>query len=225
MRVDAHHHLWRYTPSEFDWIDESMQALRRDFLPIDLEPELAAAGVDATVVVQARQTLEETRWLLECATPSPSIRGVVGWPPLAQKDFSDTLGPLRSNGLLKGLRHVVQGEPAGFLDDAGFNRGIDCMLETGLIYDLLIVARQMEENARFADRHPNQSFVLDHIAKPDIANGSFPAWETPFRELARRENVVCQLSVMVTEADWKQWSGTSLKPYFDTALEALEPSV
>lgn len=221
MRVDAHHHFWRYTPLAFDWIDERMQSLRRDFLLIDLEPELAAASVDTTVVFHARQTLEEIRWLLECAARSPSIRAVVGWAPLAPKDFSDTLGPLRSDGLLKDLRHVVQGEPADFLDDVGFNRGIDCLLETGLVYNLLIVARQLEESARFVDRHPNQSFVLDHIAKPDIANGSFSAWETPFRELARRENVVCKLSGMVTEAEWKQWSGTALKPYFDTALEAF----
>jgi L-fuconolactonase len=120
---------------------------------------------------------------------------------LAPKDFSDTLGPLRSDGLLKDLRHVVQGEPADFLDVVGFNRGIDCLLETGLVYNLLIVARQLEESARFVHRHPNQSFVLDHIAKPDIANGSFLAWETPLRELARREHVVCKLSGIVTEAE------------------------
>jgi L-fuconolactonase len=223
MRIDAHHHLWHYTTTEYGWIDDSMQALRHDFFPVDLARETAAVGVDATVAVQARQTLEETHWLLELAGHSDLIRGVVGWAPLAAPDFRRVLDALRRNTLLKGLRHVVQGEPAGFLEGTDFNRGIEALRGTGLVYDVLIFARQLEEATRFVDRHPQQSFVLDHIAKPDIAGDGFAAWNTAIRELAQRENAVCKLSGMVTEADWTQWSPESLKPYYETVLEAFGP--
>lgn len=224
MRVDAHHHLWRYSTEEYGWIDESMLALRRDFLPEDLERETAAAGVDATVAVQARQTLEETEWLLELANQSPVIAGVVGWAPIAAADFPETVSKLAQQPLLKGLRHVVQAEPDGFLDGADFNRGIAALQGTGLVYDVLIFARQLKEAARFVDRHPKQSFVLDHIAKPDIAGGGLETWARDFRELARRENVTCKLSGMVTEANWQSWTADSLKPYFEVALESFGPS-
>jgi L-fuconolactonase len=224
MRVDAHHHLWRYTPEEYGWIDDAMQTLRRDFLLADIEREARAAGVDATVVVQARQTVEETAWLLQLAAQSRWIHGVVGWLPIASDDFPAALERFEAGPLLKGLRHVVQAEPDGFLDGAEFNRGIAALGGTGLVYDVLIFARQLEEATRFVDRHPQQVFVLDHIAKPSIAVGEISQWSKDIRELARRENVVCKLSGMVTEADWKHWSPQSLQPYFDTVLEAFGPA-
>jgi len=224
MRVDAHHHLWRYTPEEYGWIDDTMQALRRDFMPEDLEREALAAGVEATVAVQARQTVAETAWLLQLAAQSELIRGVVGWLPIAADDFPSALERFDAGPLLKGLRHVVQGEPAGFLDGAEFNRGIAALRGTGLVYDVLIFAGQLAEATRFVDRHPPQQFVLDHIAKPEIAAGELEIWSKGIRELARRENVVCKVSGMVTEADWSQWSPASLKPYFDTVLEAFGPA-
>jgi L-fuconolactonase len=224
MRVDAHHHLWRYTPEEYGWIDDAMHTLRRDFLPADLESEARAAGVNATVAVQARQTVAETAWLLQLAAESELIRGVVGWLPIADPEFPSALERFDTGPLLKGLRHVVQAEPAGFLDGPEFNRGIAALLPTGLVYDLLIVARQLEEATRFVDRHSQQVFVLDHIAKPGIAAGDMATWSGHIRELARRENVVCKLSGMVTEADWSHWSPLSLQPYFDTVLEAFGPA-
>jgi len=218
MRVDAHHHLWRYDAQEYGWIDEPMRALRRDFLPDELEREMQAAGVDAAVAVQARQTMEETRWLLELAKESKVIRGVVGWAAIAEADFPAVVEELAQEPLLKGLRHVVQAEPKGFLDGAEFNRGISAMLGTGLVYDLLVFAPQLEEATRFVDRHPEQVFVLDHIGKPAIAQDGLAAWEEDFRELARRENVACKLSGMVTEADWEQWRQEDLERYFDVAF-------
>jgi L-fuconolactonase len=224
MKIDAHHHLWRYTPEEFDWIDDRMQVLRRDFLADDLRRELESAGVEATVAVQARQTLEETQWLLATAAANNLIRGVVGWAPIAADDFSATLDQLRENSLLKGLRHVVQGEPDGFLDEPKFNRGIASIADSGLVYDILIYARQLEEAIRFVDRHPKQSFVLDHIAKPEIAANQFEPWNRWIRELSRREHVVCKLSGMVTEANWAEWTPEALRPYFEAVLEAFGPS-
>lgn len=224
MRVDSHHHLWRYTPQEYDWIDDSMKALRRDFLPADLEVVAAKAGIQATVAIQARATLEETRWLLELAAHSSLIRGVVGWAPIAEPDFPATLATLALNPLLKGFRHIVQAEPDGFLDGPDFNRGITSLRPTGLVYDILILARQLAEATRFVDRHPDQQFVLDHIAKPDIKSNGFAPWNKAIRELARRPNVVCKLSGIVTEAHWKTWSLPQLQPYFETVLAAFGPS-
>ncbi len=227
MRVDAHHHLWRYTPADYGWIDDAMRVLRRDFLPADLAPLCAAARIDATVAVQARQSLAETHWLLDLAAQNPLIAGVVGWADLASPDLPATLETLRTNPLLKGLRHVVQAEPDGFLDAPAFNRGISALSPTGLVYDILIFARQLPEATRFVDLHPTQSFVLDHIAKPAIRNhatGELAHWSAAIRELARRPNVACKLSGMVTEADWHTWSPASLQPCFDVVLEAFGPT-
>jgi len=224
MRVDAHHHLWRYDAGEYGWIDEPMRALRRDFLPADLEREMQTACVDAAVAVQARQTMEETRWLLKVAKDSGMIRGVVGWAEIAGKDFPAVIEELAQEPLLKGLRHVVQAEPKGFLEGADFNRGISAMQGTEWVYDLLVYMPQLEEATWFVDRHPQQTFVLDHLGKPSIAEDGFAAWARDFRELARRENVVCKVSGMVTEADWTQWSEADLERYFDVAVEAFGAS-
>ena len=221
MRVNSHHHLWRYTHTQYEWIDDRMRVLRKDFLPSHLRKGIDAAGVRATVVIQARSTLEETTWLLELASKCDAIRGVVGWAPILSGEFASILDHLRAEPLLRGLRHVVQGEPIGFLDRTDFNRGIARLRGTKLVYDILISARQLDEAIRFVDRHPRQIFVLDHIGKPDIAGNGFAAWSAAIRELARRENVVCKLSGMVTEADWEHWSPRLLYPYFETVLEAF----
>jgi L-fuconolactonase len=219
--IDAHHHLWRYSAVEYDWIDDNMSALRRDFLPADLLAELAQAGVSAAVSVQARQTLEETRWLLNLAQNCEAIRGVVGWAPIASPNFAASVEALSTEPKLVGLRHVVQAEPKGFLDSADFNRGIQALRGTGLAYDLLIVEHQLEEAIRFVDRHPQQIFVLDHIAKPKIAVQELEPWRSRMRELGQRNNVCCKLSGLVTEDSWSRWSMDSLRPYIDTAVEAF----
>jgi L-fucono-1,5-lactonase len=221
--IDAHHHLWHYSATEYGWIDDRMAALRRDFLPADLTAGLAKAGVDGAVTVQARQTLEETRWLLELAQSCEAIRGVVGWASLAAPDFEDSVAALATNPKLVGLRHVVQAEPKGFLDDPGFNRGIRALQKIGLVYDLLILESQLEEAIHFVDRHPQQTFVLDHIAKPKIATAVVEPWRTQIRELSLRGNVSCKLSGMVTEDSWSSWSMESLRPYFDVVVEAFGP--
>jgi L-fuconolactonase len=221
--IDAHHHLWRYSATEYDWIDDNMATLRRDFLIPDLVVELANAGINGAVTVQARQTLEETRWLLELARSSEAIRGVVGWAPLAASDFETSLDALAADSKLVGLRHVVQAEPQGFLDGADFNRGIRAVSATGLVYDLLIVDGQLGEAIHFVDRHPQQTFVMDHIAKPKIAVGEIEPWRTRIRELSRRENVCCKVSGMATEDVWSSWSVESLRPYLDAVVDAFGP--
>lgn len=225
LRIDAHHHLWRFTPDEYGWISDDMRVLRRDFLLADLRHELRTASVHGTVAVQARQTVEETEWLLSLASSSDSpILGVVGWLPIASPDFPAQLESALTQPRLRGLRHVVQAEPEGFLDADAFNRGIASLKSTGLVYDILIFARQLAEATRFIDRHPGQSFVLDHIAKPEIRAGEIKQWERGIRELAKRPNVTCKVSGMVTEADPANWSAAQLKPYFDIVLEAFTPN-
>ena len=219
--IDAHHHLWRYNAEEFGWIDEPMAALRRDFLMEDLAPELAAAGVDGTVVVQARQSMEETQWLCALAAGSSSIRGVVGWAPVASPKFQGMLEELGSMERLVGLRHVVQGEASGFLDGADFNRGVSLLADAGLTYDILILQSQLAEAIRFVDRHPAQAFVVDHAAKPRIAARETEPWRTHLRELGRRPNVMCKVSGMVTEAEWVDCGINCLREYLDVCVESF----
>ena len=219
--IDAHHHLWHYTPDEFDWLEGPLTPLRRDFLPADLVPALQAAHVDATIAVQARQSLDETTWLLAQAAATPQIRGVIGWAPIATSGFLDLLP---SDPLLKGLRHVVQAEPdPNFLLHPAFNAGIRTLTPTGLVYDLLIHQHQLPQAIAFVDLHPNQPFVLDHIAKPGIAHSELEPWATHFRDLARRPTVACKLSGLVTEAA-PGWTPAGLTPYLDIALEAFTPA-
>ena len=222
--IDAHHHLWRYSEAEYDWIGPGMETIARDFLPADLEAERKACGIAASVVVQARQTLRETDWLLELAESSPGIGGVVGWAPVASPEFPGVLERLRQSAKLKGLRHVIQAEPeADFILREDFNAGIRALAGSDLVYDILIYERQLAAAIEFVDRHPDQVFVLDHLAKPRIKDRLLEPWRTNLFELAKRENVYCKLSGMVTEADWKNCDANLLRLYADAALEAFGP--
>jgi L-fuconolactonase len=223
--VDAHHHFWRFDPAEYDWIDDSMSALRRDFLPADLAPAMSAAGMHGAISVQARQTLDETRWLLSLAEANDFIVGVVGWVPLASPSLRAELATLAENGKLRGVRHVVQGEAdPRFLERPDFNAGVNALGDFGLAYDILIYERQLPAAIAFVDRHPGQVFVLDHAGKPRVRECALEPWRTQMRELARRPNVYCKLSGLVTEAAPQSWADTDLRPYIETMLEAFGPA-
>lgn len=174
--------------------------------------------------MQARPSLEETRALLEFADENEWILGVVGWAPLQSSQIERVLEELSGQKKLKALRHVVQGEAEGFLESATFNLGISALRRFDWAYDLLIFERQLSESIRFVDRHPNQIFVLDHLAKPRIQEGLLQPWKRQIRELARRENVFCKVLGMVTEANWLDWTPQTLQPFFDAVLEAFGPS-
>jgi L-fuconolactonase len=221
--IDCHQHFWRYDPVEYGWIDDSMAAIRRDFLPEDARTAMATAGVDACVAVQARQTLEETEWLLDLADRHPFIRGVVGWIDL-QGDVDAQLAPFHGRGRLVGVRHIVQAEPDGFLERPVFLSGVGRLHDHGLAYDILIYARQLPSAICFARRFPRQRFVLDHLGKPDIRDGGFDEWRRQIELLAALPNVWCKLSGLVTEADWRAWTPGQLRPYVDAALEAFGAS-
>ena len=224
MRIDAHHHFWLYTPEEYGWIDDAMAAIRRDFLPGDLASEIAAAGIDAVVSVQARQTMQETEWLLGLAADHPWIAGVVGWLSLIDPGVARELERLAAHPKLKAIRHVLQAEPAEYMDRADFNAGVAQLSAFDLTYDILIVHNQLPAAIRFVDRHPNQTFVLDHIAKPAIRAGEIQPWARNLAELARRPNVFCKLSGIVTEADYRSWTPEKILPWMETALNAFGPA-
>lgn len=224
-RIDAHQHFWHYDPVEYGWIDDRMSALKRDFLPVDLEPLLKEIEFDGCVAVQARQSLEETRGLLELADAHDFIRGVVGWVDLRSPDVAQQLEQFAANRRLVGVRHIVQGEPDdAFMLRDDFRRGIAQLAGFGLAYDILVYPRQLRAAAQLVAEFPVQRFVLDHIAKPLIADGVLEPWQTDLRALAQLPNVCCKVSGMVTEARWKDWKADDFRPYLDVVFEAFTPS-
>jgi len=225
MVIDAHHHFWMYDPAQYGWISEGMAVLKRDYLPGDLRQATAAAGVDGVVSVQARQTIEETEWLLDLADRHEFIRGVVGWVPLASERVREDLERLAERPKLRAVRHVLQDEPDdNYVLRDDFNRGIRQLKDFGLRYDILVFERHLPQTIRFVDRHPEQIFVLDHLAKPRIRDHVISPWRENLRELARRPNVWCKLSGLVTEADHQSWTEKQLRPYMDVALDAFGPT-
>jgi L-fuconolactonase len=226
MRIDSHHHFWKYDASEYAWITDSMSVLKRDFGPSELEPLCEATGVDGVVSVQASQTLLETERLIRFAETESLVKGVVGWVPLASSGVGMDLEQLAMSPWLKGVRHVVQDESdPEFLMGGPFNEGIRRLREFGLSYDLLIFPWQIPATIKFVDRHPEQLFVLDHIAKPAIHSAKYDSdWETNIRELAKRQHLIgCKFSGIVTEVRDMQWSVELLRPYWDVVLEAFGP--
>jgi len=224
MQIDAHHHFWRYNPREYGWIADDMEVIRRDFLPEDLHAEIFAAGIDGVISVQARQTLEETKWLLELATKNDFILGVVGWVDLRAEAVGEQLNLFAANPKLKSVRHVVQGEPdEQFLLRPEFERGIHALRRHDLAYDILVFARQLPQVIAFVDRHPDQTFVVDHLAKPRIRDGGIGIWTRDMMELGRRPHVFVKLSGLVTEAAHGNWTPEQLRPYLDHALEIFGP--
>lgn len=201
-----------------------MEAIRRDFLLPDLEKEIHAGRINGVVTVQARQTLNETDWLLDLAAHCDFIRGVVGWVPLTDPQVVSHLETYAANPKLKAVRHVLQDEADDFYmlrDD--FNRGVAQLRNFKLRYDILIFARHLPQAIQLVDRHPQQIFVLDHIAKPRIKERILSPWREQIRELARRQNVYCKLSGLVTEADWKTWTEADLNPYIEVVLDCFGP--
>lgn len=221
-RIDAHHHLWKYSAEDYPWMLEGMDAIRRDFLVHELKQVMQEARIDGVVTVQARQSLLETEWLLGLARDRSFMRGIVGWVPLIDRAVGFQLERFSANPKLKAVRHVLHDEPDDFYmlrDD--FNRGVSLLPKFGLRYDLLIFERHLPQTIEFVDRHPRVTFIIDHVAKPRIKDRILSPWRENMQKLARRENVYCKLSGMVTEAGWQTWTEASLQPYIDIVLECF----
>lgn len=236
MKIDTHQHYWRYQPQDFPWISEGMPALRRDCLPPDIAPGLAAAGVDAVVAVQARSCEQETDDLLALARAHTHIVGVVGWTDLTAPTVDDALDRHAGNPLLKGYRHILQDEPqlGAVLANPDFGRGVKALQQRGLVYDVLVFDHQMSAVVQFCARHNNHWLVLDHLGKPAIrewhTSKVVPSrWLANMRDLASMPHVVCKLSGLVTETPWATSNGVSpehnkaMLECFDRALELFGP--
>jgi L-fuconolactonase len=223
LRIDSHQHFWRYDRQNQAWIDESMAVLRRDFMPPELLLELTRAGFDGSVAVQAAQSLAETRFLLALSEAHAFIRGVVGWVDLRAAELAGTLESLAAHQRFKGVRHIVQDEPPGFLADTAFRTGVASLARFDLSYDILVYAQQLPEVIDFASALPEVRFVLDHLAKPPVRAGKLDPWREQIRRLAALPNVSCKLSGLVTEADWHGWQASQLEPFIDVVVESFGP--
>ncbi len=222
MIIDSHQHFWKYNSKDYGWIGEDMHPLKRDFLPPELDMEAEKSGVKGSIAVQARQSILETECLLELAEFHSIIKGIVAWLPLVDSRLEKYLDQYSSNPYLKALRHVLHDEEdINYMLRDDFNRGISLLKNYHLSYDILIFERHLPQTITFVDKHPNQVFILDHIAKPLIRKKQISPWDEYFKTLAKRENVYCKISGLVTEADPENWTWKQLHPYMEIALDAF----
>ena len=222
MIIDTHHHFWKYIADNYGWIDESMGVLKKDYLPPDLEVEMVKARVSGTVVVQARQSIEETRWLLDLAERTPFIKGVVGWFDLQSEKIGEQLDQYAAHPKLVGARHVIHDEPDDdFMFRPAFLQGLELLQNYSLTYDLLLFPKHLKGATELVGLLPDQTFILDHISKPPVSSGILQPWKDDLEALASRSNVWCKISGMVTEADHNRWRYEEFVPYLDTVLNAF----
>ena len=223
-RVDAHQHFWKYNAMRHSWITEEMSVLKRDFLPENLEEERKGSGIGSTIAVQADQSEAETVFLLHLAERAPSIAGVIGWIDLCSPKAPKRLKFFSKFAKLRGFRHVAQDEPDDrFLVREDFVRGIACLHQFGFTYDILVYPRQLPAALELVARFPEQRFVVDHLAKPEVKARNRSGWAARMQKMAAHPNVYCKLSGMVTEADWRQWKKEDFRPYLDTVFGAFGP--
>jgi len=222
MIIDAHHHLWQFNTDDYGWMDDSMSILKQDYLPADLEKQLSSANVSGTVAVQARQNLEETRWLLEMAGRHPFIKGIVGWVDLCSEQLNAQLDEFGRDPRLVGVRHVIHDEPDDdFMLRPAFLKGMEKLVQYNLTYDLLLFPKHLQRAVELVSLFPELRFVLDHISKPFIKSGILDPWREDMASLAVQPNVWCKISGMVTEAHPENWKYEDFLPYLDTVVEAF----
>lgn len=219
MKIDTHQHFWLFDPVRDAWITENMQAIRRDFLPNDIAQTLKNNGIDGVIAVQADQSHRETEFLVELSDVYKVIKGVIGWVDLCSDEITSHLQHFRQYPVIKGFRHVIEAESDGdFLIRDNFQQGIQALTAHGYTYDLLIRPRHFESTLACVSANPEQKFMLDHIAKPDIRHGEFDHWASFITALAKNKNVYCKISGMVTEADWNAWKTPDFERYIHHAV-------
>ncbi|HEX2846563.1 MAG TPA: amidohydrolase family protein [Chitinophagaceae bacterium] len=222
LKIDAHNHFWKFDPVKDSWITEEMDIIRRDFMPADFFPVLQQHGFDGCIVVQSDQSEKENDFQLKNAAQYGYIKGVVGWVDLQSPQVEERLAYYRSFPVMKGFRHILQGEAdRALMLKPAFKQGIGLLEKYGFTYDILIFPDQLKYAEELVAAFPRQKFVVDHIAKPDIKTGSSNNWKQEIHALAAHDNVFCKISGMITEADWKQWKKEDFTPYIDTVVEAF----
>jgi L-fuconolactonase len=223
MIIDSHQHFWNYDPVRDAWIDTSMDAIRKDFLPKDFLPILKANIIDGCIAVQADQSETETEFLLQCADKNPFIKGVIGWVDLTSNNLEERLEHYASNSLFKGVRHIVQAENDDYLLRKDVQNGIGKLSKYDLTYDILVYSHQLPSAIALVKAFPNQKFILDHIAKPTISKPISKIWVHNIKQLSKHKNVYCKLSGMVTETINFEFKDGDFKPYIDIIFKAFGP--
>jgi len=224
MIIDAHQHFWQYHPVKDAWITDDMKVIQQDFLPQHLQPVLAQNNVDGCVAVQADQSEVETDFLLGLAAEHDFIKGIVGWIDLRDADLEYRLAHYSQFPVLKGFRHIVQGEPdPSFIIREDFCRGIHLLSKYNFTYDILVYPVQLPAVTTFVQKFPDHRLVIDHLAKPYIKTGDVDNWAKQMRAIAQHPHVYCKLSGMVTEADWNNWEPAHFAPFLEVCLEAFGP--
>lgn len=221
MRVDTHVHFWQYSEGDPDWISDEMDLLKQDYLPRNILPTLKRNGIDNCIAVQARQSELETHFLLELAKSNDVIKGIVGWIDLRRQDVSERIQYFSQFPYIKGWRHIVQDEPDNFLYDKDFRRGVSLLNQYGYTYDVLVYHRQLKSALDFVSAFPDQRFIIDHCAKPDIKHKEINEWKQNMKEMAKFPNTWCKISGLLTEARWKSWSAADFYPYLDVVFESF----
>jgi L-fuconolactonase len=221
MVIDSHVHFWKYNNKDLPWIDRNMKVLQKDYLPSDIELTLKRNNVDGCIAVQAAPSELETRFLAELANTHGYIKGVVGWADLRAGDVEKKLSELKQYPAVVGIRHIVQDEQDDFLYDEKFRSGISLLKSFGFTYDILVYPRQLKAAVDFVQSFPDQTFIIDHCAKPDVKNSEMDTWRQGITDLALYPNVSCKLSGLITEAAWKNWSPADFYPYLDVVYQAF----
>lgn len=223
MNIDAHQHFWKYEPIKHAWINNEMSILKRDYMPKDLEKEFKDTSIEGSVAVQASQSEDETNFLINLANKHDTIKAIVGWVDLSADNISERLAYFTNiNPKIKGFRHVVHDEPdLNFILRKSFQNGIAHLKKYNLTYDLLVRPIHLQATIALVKSFPNQKFVIDHIAKPDIKNKNIANWKEQMQKLGQFDNVFCKLSGMVTESHWHQWKYEDFVPYLDVTLECF----
>ena len=218
--IDSHQHFWQVGRFDYPWMTSDLGVLYRDYLPDELSPILGSNGVEKTVVVQASNSVAESRWLLNLADENSFIAGVVGWVDLMNPDAQ--LVELTAHPKFKGVRHLVESEPQDdWLVQPAVLSGLKRLSTYGLSYDLLVHTRHLKHVPRVAETCPELALVIDHLAKPPIAKNEIDEWSRAFKPLASYPNIHCKLSGLVTEANWTSWQTDDLRPFVDLALESF----
>ncbi|RFZ95639.1 amidohydrolase [Mucilaginibacter conchicola] len=222
LKIDSHQHFWLYDKHRHAWINDDMHACRRDFLPADLQPLLLQNGIAGCVTVQVDQTIAENDFMLELARQNSFIKGIVGWADFKSVNIEEVLEHYHFEKLMKGFRHILQGETDDhFMLNPDFMRGISMLEKLGFSYDILIYPKHLKIASEFVAAFPQQRFVIDHLAKPFIKTGEIDGWKKDLQALAQHENVSCKISGMVTEADWQNWQPKDFTPYLDVVFNAF----
>ena len=220
LRIDSHQHFWIYNPERQNWMTDEMGVLKKDFVPADLSALLAECSIEGSVAVQASQAEVENEFLLDLASKSSLIKGVVGWVDLQSSTVTERLSYYSTQKKIRGFRHVIHDEPdINFMLRPSFLRGIRALRAYEFTYDLLIYPVHLPNALQLVRQFPEQPFVIDHIAKPNIGKGQLFEWKKHLAALAGIPNVSCKISGMVTEARWKNWKQTDFLPYLDTIVE------